>query len=94
MECSFFTVCSASEPARCFNTSGLAEAHSGTTLYASCAGQQKTAACNPTASTDGNEKAAQALNDSNNSADRAKDPNAPSSRVMAFNRSALKPKRV
>lgn len=78
----------------------LAETYNGTLVDASCASQQKSAACNPTASTtafaiqvsdgttynldaDGNKKAAQALNDSNSSADRAKDPNASTSRVMA-----------
>lgn len=71
----------------------FAETFTGTLVDASCAAQQKTATCAPTASTAsfgilvsgklmkldaaGNQKAAAALKDSNSSADRAKDPNSP-----------------
>jgi hypothetical protein len=77
----------------------LAETYTGKLVDASCAQQQKNAACNPTTSTaafaiqvsgktfkldaDGNKKAAEALKGSNNSADRAKDPNGSDSQVMA-----------
>jgi hypothetical protein len=76
----------------------FAETFNGTLVDAACAAQQKTA-CAPTASTvsfalqvagktlkldaDGNKKAADALKDSSTSADRAKDPNAANSQVMA-----------
>jgi hypothetical protein len=77
----------------------FAETYSGKLVDAACAQQQKNAACSPTASTaafaiqvsgntykldaDGNKKAADALKASNNSADRAKDPNASDGQVMA-----------
>jgi hypothetical protein len=77
----------------------FAETYSGKLVDAPCAQLQKDAACSPTASTaafaiqvsgktfkldaDGNKKAADALKASNNSADRAKDPNASDSQVMA-----------
>lgn len=72
----------------------FAETFSGRLVDAACAAQQKGAACTPSASTasfaievsgkmlkldaDGNRKAADALKQSSNSADRAKDPSAPS----------------
>lgn len=77
----------------------FAETYSGKLVDASCAQQQKEAACTPTASTaafaiqvsgktlkldaDGNKKAAEALKASSSSADRAKDPNASDGQVMA-----------
>jgi hypothetical protein len=78
----------------------FAETYMGTLVDATCASQQKDAACNPNVSTTafavqvsggktlrldaaGNKKAAQALKESNSSADRAKDPNAPDSQVTA-----------
>jgi len=77
----------------------FAETYSGKLVDASCAEQQKEAACTPTASTsafaiqvsgktlkldaDGNKKAAAALKESANGADRAKDPSAADSQVMA-----------
>jgi hypothetical protein len=77
----------------------FAETYSGKLVDASCAQQQKEAACSPTDSTaafaiqvsgktlkldaNGNKKAAQALKESNSSADRAKDPSAAGSQVMA-----------
>jgi hypothetical protein len=75
------------------------ETYSGKLVDASCAQQQQDAACTPTASTsafalqvsgkmlkldaDGNKKAAKALKQSNSGADRAKDPSASDSQVMA-----------
>ena len=72
----------------------FAETFNGTLVDAACAAQQKTATCAPTATTssfalqvsgkmlkldaEGNKKAAEALKDSSSSADRAKDPTAPS----------------
>ena len=77
----------------------FAETYTGKLVDARCAEQQKDAACSPTASTaafaiqvsgktlkldaDGNRKAAEALKESGNSADRAKDPNAQDSQVTA-----------
>lgn len=77
----------------------FAETFSGRLVDAACAAQQKNAACNPTANTasfalevsgkmlrldaDGNQKAADALKQSNSGADRAKDPNAANSQVTA-----------
>lgn len=77
----------------------FAETYSGALVDARCAQQQKDAVCSPTAETaafaiqvsgktlkldaDGNKKAAQALKDSASGADRAKDPNAAASPVMA-----------
>jgi hypothetical protein len=77
----------------------FAESFSGKLVDASCASQQKSAACTPTASTtsfaiqvsgkmltldaEGNRKAADALKASSSSADRAKDPNAADTQVMA-----------
>jgi hypothetical protein len=78
----------------------FADTFMGKLVDASCAQQQKDAACNPTASTatfalqvsggkmlkldaDGNQKAADALKQNNNSADRAKDPNASDTQVSA-----------
>jgi len=71
----------------------FAESWTGKLEDAGCAAQQKNAACAPTASTasfsiqasgktmkldaEGNRKAAMALRERNNGADRAKDPNAP-----------------
>jgi len=76
-----------------------AETYTGKLVDATCAEQQKTAACNPTTTTttfaiqvsgktlkldaEGNKKAAEALQATNNSANRAKEPNAPESEVMA-----------
>ncbi|HLY15949.1 MAG TPA: hypothetical protein VKR61_01935 [Bryobacteraceae bacterium] len=81
------------------STIAFAETFTGRLLDASCAAQQKGAACTPTASTtafaieasgkilkldsDGNKKAAEALKGSNSSADRAKDPSSPDAQVMA-----------
>jgi hypothetical protein len=77
----------------------FAETFSGTLVDAACSAQQNTATCAPTAATvsfalqvagktlkldaDGNKKAADALKNSSSSADRAKDPNAANSQVMA-----------
>jgi hypothetical protein len=71
----------------------LAETWTGKLIDASCADQQKNAACAPSASTssfalqtagkvlkldaEGNKKASAALKESNSEANRAKDPNAP-----------------
>ena len=71
----------------------LAETYTGKLVDASCAAQQKNAACTPTASTTsfaliasgkmlkldaaGNAKAAEALKENSSGANRAKDPNAP-----------------
>ena len=75
------------------------ETFTGKLVDASCAAQQSTASCTPTASTaafaiqssgkvmkldaDGNKKAADALKGANSTADRAKDPNAQDTPVMA-----------
>jgi len=83
----------------------FAETYTGKLVDARCAEQQKSAACSPTASTaafaiqvsgkmlkldaDGNKKAAEALKESGNSADRAKDPNAQDSQVTATIQGAL-----
>ena len=77
----------------------FAETFTGRLLDASCASQQSSADCTPTATTaafaiqvsgkllkldaDGNTKAAAALKESAKSADRQKDPNAPNNQVMA-----------
>lgn len=77
----------------------FAETYTGKLVDARCAEQQKDAACSPTASTaafaiqvsgktlkldaEGNKKAAAALKESTSSADRAKEPNATESQVMA-----------
>ena len=77
----------------------FAETYSGKLVDANCAQQQKDAACTPNASTSafaiqvsgktlkldaaGNSKAAAALKVSSNGADRAQDPNAADSQVMA-----------
>ena len=87
------------------SAAAFAETFSGTLVDASCAQQQKEAVCSPTASTeafaiqvsgktlkldaDGNKKAAEALKESNKSADRAKDPSA-SNPVMATVQGTLK----
>jgi hypothetical protein len=76
-----------------------AESFTGKLVDANCAAQQPNAACGPSASTtafalqvsgkmlkfdaEGNKKAAEALKDSNSSADRAKDPKAEQSQVTA-----------
>ena len=77
----------------------FAETYTGKLVDARCAEQQKDAACTPIASTaefaiqvsgktlkldaSGNKKAAEALKESNNGAERAKDPNNPDDQVMA-----------
>jgi len=77
----------------------FAETYSGALVDASCAAQQKAACTPTATTAafaiqvsgektlkldaDGNKKAAQALKDSNNGADRAKDPSAAGSQVMA-----------
>ena len=77
----------------------FAETYTGKLVDARCAEQQKTASCSPTATTtafaiqasgkmlkldaDGNKKAAAALKESGDSADRAKDPSAQDSQVTA-----------
>jgi hypothetical protein len=76
-----------------------AESWTGKLVDASCAEQQKNAACAPTASTasfaiqasgktmkfdaDGNRKAAAALRERNNGANRAQDPKAPPTDITA-----------
>jgi hypothetical protein len=75
------------------------ETFTGKLVDANCAAQQANAACTPTASTssfalqvsgkmlkldaEGNQKAADALKASNSNADRAKDPNAAGTQVIA-----------
>jgi hypothetical protein len=84
----------------------FAETFNGNLVDAQCAAQQKDATCNATASTtafgiqvsgkmlkldaEGNQKAAEALKASSNSADRAKDPNAVDSQVTATVEGTLK----
>lgn len=90
------TICAA---ALFVSAMAFAETYSGRLIDASCADQQKGAACTPTASTTafaiqvsgkmlkldaaGNQKAADALKQGNSGADRAKDPNAAAAPVMA-----------
>jgi len=82
------------------------ETFTGGLVDANCAAQQANAACTPTASTtsfalevsgkmlkldaDGNQKAADALKASNSNADRAKNPDAPDTQVIAKVQGTLK----
>ena len=77
----------------------FADTYSGRLVDATCAAEQKGAACNPNSSTtafavevggkmlkldsSGNKKAAEALKESSSSADRAKTPGVADSQVMA-----------